>query len=207
MKLSYEQIFDKAWKVISNQLPLSAGLTIVYLLAFATLSLVPIMGGLAASLLTPGYIICLLKLRDSQHIEFHDFFWSFQNFNRVLHWFVMIFISFIVTFVGFIFLLVPGIYLLVALSLAQNYFVFRQQDGIEAIKASMNIVHQNWWFMFGLMGLIGILNFLGAIFFLLGLLLTIPMSVLLLYFAMEELEKTKPVIETKTFSLDEPVKS
>lgn len=199
-ELTYGQLFDKSWDTIKKNLALSAGLTLVYILAAIALNIIPFVGSFLAGLLTPGYLYCLIRIRDHQNIEFRDFFWSFQDFNRVLHWLVMYFVKIVAIVIGFILLIIPGIYIAVAVMVSEPYFVFRQQDGIEALKASAKLVTQHWWFMFGLVWLILFLNLLGAICFLIGLLVTIPMSVVIVYYAMEALEKTTPELEAKTVS-------
>lgn len=199
-ELTYGQLFDKSWDTIKKNLALSAGLTLVYFLAAIALNIIPFVGGVLAGLLTPGYLYCLIRIRDHQNIEFRDFFWSFQDFNRVLHWLVMYFVKIIAVVIGLILLIIPGIYIAVAVMVSEPYFVFRQQDGIEALKASAKLVTQNWWFMFGLVWLILFLNILGALCFLIGLLVTIPMSVVIVFYAMEALEKITPELETKTVS-------
>jgi len=191
-EITYGQLFDKSWDTIKKNLGLSAGLTLVYFIGALALNMIPVIGGFIAGLLSPGYLYCLIQIRDKQSVEFQDFFWSFQDFNRVLHWMVLNAIKIIAIIVGFILLIIPGIYIAIALSLSTQYFVFRKQDGIESLKASVRLVNQNWWFMFGLALFTVFLNILGFLCFIIGILVTIPISVLILYYAMEELEKNAP---------------
>jgi hypothetical protein len=190
--LSYGELFDKSWNAIKENLALSAGLTLVYIVAAACLSIVPILGHFLGGLLTPGYVFCLIKLREQKNIEFADFFWGFMDFNRLLQWVVLNAIKIVLIVIGMIFLVVPGIYLAIGLCLAEPYFVFRKQDGVEAIKASMKLVGQHWWFMFGLIILVGLLNLVGALCFLVGILVTVPMSILIVYYALDAYEKNTP---------------
>jgi hypothetical protein len=187
--LSYGELFDKSWNAIKENLALSAGLTLVYIVAAAALSVIPILGHFLGTLLTPGYVFCLIKLRERKNIEFADFFWGFMDFNRLLQWVVLNIIKFVLVFIGIVLLVVPGIYLAIGLSLAEPYFVFRQQDGVESIKASMKLVGQHWWFMFGLLSLVCLLNLVGLLCFILGILITVPMSILIVYYALEAYEK------------------
>lgn len=191
-EITYGQLFDKSWDTIKKNLALSAGLTLVYFIGALALNMIPIIGSFIAGLLSPGYLYCLIQIRDKQSVEFQDFFWSFQDFNRVLHWMVLNAIKIIAIVIGFILLIIPGIYIGIALSLSTQYFVFRKQDGIEALKSSVRLINQHWWFMFGLAIFTVFLNLLGFFCFIIGILITIPTSVLIFYYAMEELEKVAP---------------
>lgn len=188
-ELSYGQLFDKSWATIRQNLALSAGLTLVYFLAAVALSMIPFLGGFLTTLIVPGYMYSLIQIRDNKSIEYKDFFWCVQDFNRLLHWLVANTIKTIAIIVGFILLIVPGIYLAIALALSEPYFIFRKQDGIDSLKGSVHLVDQNWWFMCGLLLFIGILNIVGVLCFLIGVLVTIPTSTLILLYAMEALEK------------------
>lgn len=199
-EITYGQLFDKAWDAIKKNLALSAGLTLVYILAAAAFNFIPVVGGFLGGLLTPGYIYCLVRIRDHQNIDFKDFFWSFQDFNRLLHWLVMYIVKAIAVVIGIILLIIPGIYLAVALALSESYFVFRKQDGIEALKASAKLVTNHWWFMFGLILLLIFFNIIGLVCFVVGVFVTIPTSFLMLLYAMEALEKINVLEEPKTVS-------
>lgn len=67
---------------------------------------------------------------------------------------------------GFIFLIIPGIYLLVALSLI---FIVRLEEGLgffDAISRCTKLISGNWWFTFGLIIVVGIIQgFLGFILY------------------------------------------
>ena len=191
--MEYGALFDKAWGWIRDQLPLVAGLTLVYGVALGVCSLLPIVGHFAAMAIGPGYLVCLLKIRDRQNMDFADFFWTFTDFNRLLHFYLMFVIQWILICVGFILLVIPGVYLAVALSLSSTYFVLREQDGIQSLKKAKALTEGHWWFLAGLFLLIGVLNILGALFFLIGLLITLPLSVLVAVAALEALERKTPV--------------
>jgi hypothetical protein len=71
----------------------------------------------------------------------------------------------IVTFVS-IFLIIPGIYFAVALSII---FIVRLEEGLgffDAVKRCTKIISGNWWFTFGLIIVIGMIQgFLGFILY------------------------------------------
>ena len=59
---------------------------------------------------------------------------------------------------GFIFLIIPGVYLAIALSLI---FIVRLEEGlgfVAAIKRCTKLISGNWWFTFGLLIVVGIIQ-------------------------------------------------
>lgn len=196
--LNYGELFDKSWKSINKNLLLSAGITIVYFLAISVFSVIPFAGGILTSLMLPGYLKCLLRIKDQQNFEFTDLFWSFLNLNRLINYILLSILMSLSIGLGFILLVIPGIFMLVSLSLANAYFIFREEDAMAAFKNSFVLVKKNRWFMFGLLILIGMLNILGAACLLIGLLVTIPMSILLMYYSLEAYEHYQPEVAQAT---------
>jgi hypothetical protein len=72
----------------------------------------------------------------------------------------------VIIFFGFLLLIIPGIYLSVALSII---YIVRIEEGIgffEAVNRCIKIISGNWWFTFGLIIVVGIIQgFLGFIFY------------------------------------------
>lgn len=191
--LRYNDIFDKAWASMRENLGLIVGLTFVYLLAIAAVHSLSVIGTILVSFFHSGYVICLLRLRDKKNVEFQDFFWAFMDFHRLLQQALLHILLTIMIVGGFILLVVPGIYISVASSLSTIYFVLRQQDAIESIKNSVRLVSGRWWFMAGLWFLIGLLNLAGILCFLVGVVVSVPMTVFILVATFEALEKnTEP---------------
>jgi uncharacterized membrane protein len=188
--LRFGALFDKSWSAINNNLPLIAALTFVYFTATVVMNRVPGVGIIFSGLLSPGYLICLLKLKDKKDISMQDFFWSFTDLNRLLQVVILKLVTWFLIIAGLLLLVFPGIYVTVAISLASTYFVIRKQDALESIKASFRMVQGRWWSIFGLIIMLGLLNIAGVICLVIGLLVTIPMSTLIVVYAIEELEGT-----------------
>lgn len=190
--LSFGALFDKSWAGVKNNLPLIAALSFVYVIALAALYRIPFLGHFITGMLSPGYLVCLMKLKDKKDITVQDFFWAFSDMNRFLQLVILnICVGFLIV-AGFICLIIPGIYVSVAIGFSSTYFVIRNQDAIEAIKASFRIVNGRWWQVLFLFIMIGFLNLAGVICLGIGVLLTIPMSVLIMVYALEEMDVVSP---------------
>ncbi len=201
--IRYGEIFDKAWAQMRDRLPLVAALSLLYCLAGSVLSQVPGLGLFLSGFIHAGYVVCLIQIRDKNEMTFSDFFWAFTDFNRLLQLTLLGLIYYGMVIGGLVLLVVPGIYLLVALSLSSTYFVTRKQDAVESIKASMRLITHHWWSMAGLFILVGMLNIAGAICFLIGLLISLPMSVYIVLVTLDILEKNQPTtISSNTVASD-----
>ena len=204
--LRFSPLFDKSWAAVKNNLPLIAALSLVYGVATAVMYRIPFLGHFASGLMSPGYLICLMKLKDKQDISMQDFFWSFLDLNRFLQLVILNIVIGFLVIAGFICLIIPGIYVSVCLGFASTYFVIRNPDAIESIKASFRLVKDRWWEVAGFLFMLALLNLAGAISLLIGLLVTIPMSALMLVFAIEELDVvTSPVSSPVSPSVGRPL--
>lgn len=215
--LNIGSLFDKSWAAVKDNMAVIAALSLVLAISYGAISQIPLLG-MFSGLLTPGYLICLLKLKDRQEIGIPDFFWTVTSLNRFLQFFAMnmligimivplilipvVFITGAIVsknniFIGIssisIFVFLPmTIYLSVASSMASTYFTTRKQDAVVAIKTSFALVKGNWWSVFLLFAAILFLNLAGFLCLVFGLLFTIPISTFMFYFAMVELEVKLP---------------
>ena len=83
--------------------------------------------------------------------------------------------SVFITF-GLICFLLPGIYLAVAYSFAQLLIVDKQLPFGQAMSISRRVISAQWWRMFGLLLLAGLVAALGLIGFVVGILVTLPIA-------------------------------
>lgn len=196
--LQYGELFDRAWNRMKNRLPLVAGVTLMYLMACSLVGGVPVAGAVLTAVFHAGYMVSIIKICEKNQMGFEDFFWAFMDGNRLLQLILLSLISVIAVAVGFICLVIPGIYLSVALFLAFPYFIIKNPDAVESIKASLRMTKNHWWQMLGLLLLVGLLNIAGALCLGVGVLLSIPMSMLILIEACEILDAQSPRPVTAT---------
>lgn len=207
MKLQYGEIFDTAWKAIKDDLALVAGLTAVYIFGAWVFQHVPVLGVIVAAPLGLGYLKCLLQIRAKQVIGYQDFFWAFIDFNRLAHAVLMNVVLYIAYVIGFFLLVLPGIWALVATGFSSQNFVLDKPDAIESIKKSLNMVKGRWWNVFGLFVWIFLINMAGALCLVVGLLITVPISVMSLLIAAEKLSVTMPIQPPPSHPSDSDSKS
>ena len=65
---------------------------------------------------------------------------------------------FIIVFIAFLLLIIPGIYLSVALNFIIIVMLYEKKNFIESLSRSMNLVSGKWWFTFGLIIVLGLIQ-------------------------------------------------
>lgn len=200
MTPTYSTLFNKSWDSLKNNLPLVAGLTLVYMVGLGAMSCLPVFGGFFTAPFTAGYMICLLRIRKNEVFGYTDVFWGFMNFSRFLQLLLASFLVGVITIAGTICLLIPGIWFAIASSFTTSYIVLNDTDAITAIKKSLAAVKGRWWFVFGLLLFCGLLAVLGALCFVIGLLLALPVSSMMILIAAEQLSTAPQNTEGPTVS-------
>ena len=113
-----------------------------------------------------------------------------ESWKTVLQYAIVAILTGILTFIGLVLLIVPGIIVSMMLLFAPLILLDRHVPGIEAMKESRRITegHRMNLFLFCL--LIGLLNAAGAIVFFVGLLVTVPVSLLAFVYAYKQVERS-----------------
>jgi hypothetical protein len=190
---SYRALFYQTWESLKDNLVLVVGLTATVLILGFMLTFIPLVGGLLTGSLYLGYLHCLVKLSRSRNAEWTDLFYFYTNLARFIQALVLGAIVQVGTIVGFILLIIPGVWFVVATMYANAIFVLEGAlDGVSAVRKSLATVKGVWWNHAGLLVFIGFLNMVGALFFLVGLLVTIPVSALMLVEVISPLKVIPP---------------
>jgi uncharacterized membrane protein len=81
--------------------------------------------------------------------------------------------------------MIPLMYLTVNWQFTLPLIIDKQMNFWPAMKASWKMVHKHWWYVFGLVVVIGLINIAGVIACCIGLLFTVPLSFAVLMYAYE----------------------
>ena len=155
-------------------------------LIYTALNLVvwPIGGFLFAGPLTAGFFLVAHRITSGRSVIIDHFFDGFRNFIPL---FLVVPITAILVSIGFAFFIIPGIYLAVAYTFAIFFILFGKVDFWEGMELSRKLVSAEWFNIFGLTLVLGLLNFIGALAFGVGLLFSIPISFCALYAAFDDI--------------------
>lgn len=184
-----EYYFSKGFDIFKKEYGLFIGFSLVAGIMAFTVSLIPIVGTFAQVIITSitnlGFFYVARKIKKRERPDFGDFFKPFDDFGNILG---VALVVFILTLVGFLFLIIPGIYLGIAWGFAVPIVYFYKGIGLwDSMEASRRVVTEKWWW-FLLLGICLVLfNILGALCLLVGLLITIPVTHLIMYVAFDDI--------------------
>ncbi|MDD4973824.1 MAG: hypothetical protein PHY93_05705 [Bacteriovorax sp.] len=172
---NFSKMLAYAWDLLKKNPSLYIGLTLITII----LNCIPYVS-LFSIFLNIGFFNCCYKLMKNENINFNDYFFSFQSFSRFLNILVAIVLMTVATLLGYVLLIIPGIYISVALVFTIIAMVTENKDGIDALKRSKEIVNGRWWNVFMFCGFLFLLNIVGLLCLVVGLIVTIPLTVILL---------------------------
>jgi len=139
--------------------------------------LVSLIGWFVSLLITLGLIRIALKIVDGEPVETADLF---QRADLALPYFVASVIVGVVVGIGLVLLVVPGIYLAVTFGFFGYNIVDKEHGIIESIEQSAAITRAQKWDLFAFGVVLFFFNLAGAIALGVGLLITVPVSMLAL---------------------------
>lgn len=121
-----------------------------------------------------GFVVILLKIAKGEHAVYRDIV---PPARLVWNYFVVSAFSGLITVLGLILLIVPGVYLFLRYSMVR--FAIIDGAGIqESFRISARMTEGIKWRLLGLILVFVLINIAGALFLLIGLLITIPVTMI-----------------------------
>lgn len=131
--------------------------------------------GLAAStVVTIAYARLALSVQTGEHVSWEGL-WAPENFLNMLGATIL---QSIVVVIGFILLIIPGIIVSLMLCFTQLLVVDQKKNPIEAMKESYRLTKGHLFQLFLFVLTLLVINIVGAILLLVGLLVSIPVSLI-----------------------------
>lgn len=138
-----------------------------------------------------GFYIIADKIRHNEPVQFGDYFKAFTTtYGKILGTSLL---SGLLVILGLILLIIPGIYLSIGYSFAVLIVYFKNYSAWEAMEASRKLVGKQWFSFFVFFILIILINVLGIICLGVGLLVSLPVSILSLYAAFDDIVGVREV--------------
>jgi uncharacterized membrane protein len=130
-----------------------------------------------------GLVSIALKFIDKKKPQYKDLFY----YKPIINYFLASLLTGLIVIGGLILLIIPGIYFAFRLKFAAYLVIDKNLGPVEAIKKSWKMTKGNVWnlFFFGI--LLGLINILGFICLLVGLFITVPLSMLATAFVYRKL--------------------
>lgn len=188
-KLDIGSCLERGWNLLkANFWPL-VGTTFVLFIVMLIAQSIPFLGLLVGLLLTGVfygglYFFYLKKIR-GEPAELGDAFAGFS-----LAFLPLMLASLVVTLLttlGLLLLILPGIYLAVSYAFVYMLIVDHKLEFWCAMEVSRRVVTAQWWRVFGLMILGGIIAILGVLGLIIGIFITMPILIGAIAYAFEDL--------------------
>lgn len=184
-------IFVRAWQMFKKQAINSAAFTMLIIsIHLLTFQYLPQASIVLSSLIFPplfsGFYLVANKISQNQPVHYGHFYGGFAFYLPVVAiWLV----GQSLTALGLLLLVVPGIYLLVSYNFAVLMSIFGGMNFWQSLEESRKLITVRWFKFFILTLLFIGLNFLGALLYFMGLIVTIPLTFYATYILFEDLTK------------------
>lgn len=133
-----------------------------------------------------GLLKMTLRFVDGDKGELADLF---STFPLILKFLIASIAVGAVVMVGFCLLIIPGIYLSIRLYMFPWVLIDKDVGPFEAMRQSWEMTRGSCWNLFLLALLLGVINILGMIALFIGLLITVPLSIVAVGYAYRRLEE------------------
>ena len=183
--------FAKAWELFKAQALLHVlfmmlilsiqGLTVIYFKDYMILY-----SALLAPPLYSGFFLVANKISRGETVIYPDYFGGFR------FWLPLVVISLlgqVLVALGLFALVIPGVYLAVGYLFSLLMGIFGGVDVWSALEWSRKLITRNWWQFFALLMILVAINLVGLLLLGVGLLITFPMTLLVLYVIFEDLTR------------------
>ncbi len=139
-----------------------------------------------AILLEMGLIRIALNIQDKKEVGFGDLFGEASRFVR---YFLAQILASIIILIGFLLLIVPGVIAMVGLFFVPYIIIDKSSGPIEAVKSSWKLTKGHKWSLFLFLSTLVVINIFGFLAFIVGLLITAPVTLLASLYVYKWLDK------------------
>ncbi len=181
-EIRLSEALKEAWAIFCKSPEVFVTFTFALIALFMVLAYLPFVGPLASLLISALGPAAFFVAAEDGFYKDSISFQSLLKLPAVAPQLLMLFVvKAILIGVGFFFLVLPGIYLTVIFAFSELFVVLEGKNFLDALKASKALADHNLLGILGLCFFLGILSFSGSLLIGLGLLVTIPVSLLTLY--------------------------
>jgi uncharacterized membrane protein len=156
--------------------------------------IIDVIGTLVQLVLDMGVIVITLKFVAGERPEFADLF---SRAGYVLHYLGASIIVVVMVSLGLVFLIVPGIYLWIRVGFFGFYIVDEGVGPLDALQKSWDLTRGAVMELFVFWLLVAVVNLVGALFLMVGLFASLPVTSLMTAYMFRRLQGPPPDVETQ----------
>jgi uncharacterized membrane protein len=176
---TFKEIFGEAWSATKKNAWYLFLVIFVSAVLMCIAEFLPVLGTLINIMVGISIITISLVIVNGHTPTCADSIKSFKSYKTLWHFVVASFLYLLIIIAGIVLLILPGLYMATRLQFYKFLVIEDENIGpVEALKKSMEITVGHFWKIFGLMLTLILLNIVGALLFLIGLFVTIPVSIL-----------------------------
>ena len=178
----------RGWALVRDNPGLTIGSTLLVMLVSFGLGLLPFVGFVAFFInpvLYGGLAYTFTRRIRGEVPSVGDAFSGFSL--AFLHLGLAGLVSFLLVCVGLLLCVLPGIYLAVAYTFVLPLVIDKKYDFWTAMEVGRQVVQRQWWTIFGLLIVLFLINIVGLLVCVVGLIATVPISVAAAMYAYEDL--------------------
>ncbi len=165
------------------------------------LFIVGVLGFVISTILQMGVTRIVLNIHDGREVSFNNLI---GETSLLVKFILAQILTMIAVFAGLILFIVPGIIAAIGLFFVPYVVIDKKLGPIEAIKESWRLTKGHKWNVFFFSLLFVLINLLGMLAFMVGLLVTMPITFLAAVYAYRWLDKQDtPVVQTETATVKE----
>ncbi|WP_143961867.1 hypothetical protein [Litoribacter populi] len=178
-----EIAFRKAWEMFSQNAINSVAYSLLILsVQLLVATYVPELTLVYSIFLFPalvgGFFLVANKISQGEGVVYPDFFQGFQYYITLV---LINLVGQVLVALGIMVLIIPGMYLLVGYMFSFLIAIFAGTDFWQSLELSRKLIHKRWWKFFILFLVLLVLNVVAALPALLGLLVSLPLSMYVIY--------------------------
>lgn len=176
--LNIQEVFSEAWVKTKKNFWFLLLLVIATMFISAVVEDYELLGVLIGIPLGISILTVSIVIANNHTPKYSDIFKSFDTYKITLNYVIASIIYFAIVAVGLLALIIPGIYLFIRLQFYKFLIIEDEnKNPIDAIKESYKITEGNFWDLLFFMLVIVIMNLIAVIPLGLGLIITIPLTI------------------------------
>ncbi len=197
INFDFSKYFERGWEIFIKNIVKYIIFSAIFIGVFFLNSIIAmgipggenILNAITSPVLIAGLYIAIYHSTKSDITISH----LFRGFDYFVPLLIYSIVSSIFILIGAFALIIPAIYLSIAYAFSTFFIIFHKLDFWQAMEYSRKIITKKWWSFFGLFIVLGLLNVVGIMFLLVGVLFTLPFTYCVIYAAYEDIILNNPV--------------
>lgn len=175
---SFQEVFKFGWAKTKQHAWFIVLTFIIAGVCMSAVKLNPVLDMIVSMMVGLSIVSISLLIARDHHFTFHDLYTPLLSPKKVLKFAALSVLYVVAVGIGTILFIVPGIY--VATRFQFFPFVVAENENThikDLITMSYKLSHNHFWVILAFLVLSALLNIAGALFFLIGLIITVPITV------------------------------